>query len=98
MMNLSTFTPLKNAIPPFPQLDGSPRRWRGRRERSVRLGEEAVYAGFALLLSERRAVVSSRGASIRLWGRVDSSRGKIGGVTSITQRTLAVSPLHLTSP
>ncbi len=27
------------------------------------MGEEAVYAGFALLLSERRAVVSSRGAS-----------------------------------
>ena len=40
-------------------------------------GEEAVYAGFALLLTERRAVVSSRGASVRLWGRVDT-RGKIG--------------------
>ena len=37
-------------------------------------GEEAVYAGFALLLTERRAVVSSRGASVRLWGRVDSPR------------------------
>ena len=35
-------------------------------------GEEAVYAGFALLLTERRAVVSSRGASVQLWGRVDS--------------------------
>ena len=39
-----------------------------------RSGEEAVYAGFALLLTERRAVVSSRGASVRLWGRVDSPR------------------------
>src|ERR1700722_17577598 len=48
----------------------------GPRERSVD-GEEAVYAGFALLLTERRAVVSSRGASVRLWGRVDT-RGKIG--------------------
>jgi hypothetical protein len=47
--------------------------WRGPRERSVD-GEEAVYAGFALLLTERRAVVSSRGASVRLWGRVDSPR------------------------
>jgi hypothetical protein len=34
----------------------------GSRERSVD-GEEAVYAGFALLLTERRAVVFSRGAS-----------------------------------
>ena len=42
-----------------------------------RSGEGAVYAGFALLLTERRAVVSSRGASVRLWGRVDT-RGKIG--------------------
>jgi hypothetical protein len=42
-----------------------------------RSGEEAVYAGFALLLTERRAVVSSRGASARLWGRGDT-RGKIG--------------------
>src|ERR1700753_2504206 len=45
----------------------------GPRERSVD-GEEAVYAGFALLLTEQRAVVSSRGASVRLWGRVDSPR------------------------
>jgi hypothetical protein len=37
-------------------------------------GEEAVYAGFALFLTERRAVVSSRGAGLRLWGRVDSPR------------------------
>ena len=42
--------------------------------RAKRRGEEAVYAGFALLLTERRAVVSSRGASVRLWGRVDSPR------------------------
>jgi hypothetical protein len=34
-------------------------------------------AGFASLLTERRAVVSSRGASVRLWGRIDT-RGKIG--------------------
>ena len=45
----------------------------GPRERSVD-GEEAVYAGFALLLTERRAVVSSRGASVRLLGRVDTPR------------------------
>ena len=38
------------------------------------MGEEAVYAGFALLLTELRAVVSSRGASVRLCGRVDSPR------------------------
>jgi hypothetical protein len=37
----------------------------GGTERSVD-GEEAVYAGFALLLTERRAVVSSRGASVQL--------------------------------
>jgi hypothetical protein len=30
--------------------------------------------GFALLLTERRAVVSSRGASVRLWGREDFPR------------------------
>jgi hypothetical protein len=42
--------------------------------RDPRSGEGAVYAGFALLLTERRAVVSSRGASVRLWGRVDSPR------------------------
>ena len=34
--------------------EGTPRAKR-------KTGEEAVYAGFALLLSERRAVVSSRG-------------------------------------
>jgi hypothetical protein len=39
-----------------------------------RSGEEAVYAGFALLLTERRAVVSSRGASVQVCGRVDSPR------------------------
>jgi hypothetical protein len=33
---------------------------------AAQTGEEAVYAGFALLLTERRAVVSSRGASVRL--------------------------------
>ena len=42
-MNLSTFTPLKNAILPFPQLDGPPQTWRGPRS-----GKEAVYAGFDL--------------------------------------------------
>jgi hypothetical protein len=36
-------------------------------------GEEAVYAGFSSLLLERRAVVPSRGASVLLWERVDSS-------------------------
>jgi hypothetical protein len=41
---------------------------------AAQTGEEAVYAGFALLLTERRAVVSSRGASVRLWRRVDSPR------------------------
>src|ERR1700692_4099817 len=48
-------------------MEGTPRAKRRR-------GREAVYAGFALHLSERRAVVSSRGASVRLWGRVDSPR------------------------
>src|SRR5580704_4196491 len=33
---------------------------------AAQTGEEAVYAGFALLLTERRPVVSSRGASVRL--------------------------------
>lgn len=37
----------------------------------------STLPGFAVLLTERRAVVSSRGASVQLWGRVDS-RGKIG--------------------
>ena len=49
-------------------------KWRGSPRAECRRGEEAVYAGFALLLTERRAVVSSRGASVRLWGRVDSPR------------------------
>ena len=49
-------------------MEGDPPRAKRRR------GEEAVYAGSALLLTERRAVVSSRGASVRLWGRVDSPR------------------------
>jgi hypothetical protein len=44
-------------------------KWKGPRERSED-GEEAINAGFALLfsllLTERRAVVSSRGASVRL--------------------------------
>jgi hypothetical protein len=62
-MNLSTFTPLKNAILPFPQLDGPPQTLEGTPRAKRRRGEEAVYAGFALLLTERRAVVSSRGAS-----------------------------------
>ena len=47
-------------------------KWRGPRSEGD--GEGAVYAGFALLLTERRAVVSSRGASVRLCGRVDSPR------------------------
>jgi hypothetical protein len=34
-----------------------------------------------LLLTERRAVVSSRGASVRLWGRGDSPRQDREGVT-----------------
>jgi hypothetical protein len=38
-------------------------KWRGP---ELVEGEEAVYAGFASLLTERRAVVSSRGASVRL--------------------------------
>jgi hypothetical protein len=33
-----------------------------------RSGEGAVYAGFALLLTDRRAVASPRGASVRLLG------------------------------
>jgi hypothetical protein len=49
-------------------------KWMGTTRAKRKTGEEAVYAGFASLLTERRAVVSSRGASVRLWGRVDSPR------------------------
>ena len=36
----------------------------------------ATTANHALLLSERRAVVSSRGAIVRLWGRVDTPEAR----------------------
>jgi hypothetical protein len=45
-MNLSTFTPSKNAILAFPQLDGPPQTLEGAPE--LVEGEEAVYAGFDL--------------------------------------------------
>jgi hypothetical protein len=41
-MNLSTFTPLKNAILPSPQLDGPPQTLEGAH---AQRGKQSVYAG-----------------------------------------------------